>query len=264
MKIFEEELKTKQEFSEIEKMLKAEDKIYKDLERSQFEEFKEPFLFQTHNRINNNFINENNNNINPEQNNEVILCPTCEKNLDINNLEHHECICEICKKNFPSNLLSDHQEVCIYSITENNDIFNDNNNNNNNHNSNNNNNNSNNNNIDRRGININAFLNIHTGRNAGNFPINILNNQTFTFAEAFPSLNKNKPLSKEQINSLPLFPYKSLAPKEEEKCMICMDEFVNEEKVRALTCFHKYHEKCIDSWLKLKGCCPICKQTMDL
>ena len=35
------------------------------------------------------------------------------------------------------------------------------------------------------------------------------------------------------------------------ECNICMSEFVNNEKLRILTCFHEFHIKCIDEWIQV-------------
>ena len=36
------------------------------------------------------------------------------------------------------------------------------------------------------------------------------------------------------------------------ECNICMSKFVNNEKLRILTCFHEFHIKCIDKWIKVR------------
>jgi hypothetical protein len=42
-------------------------------------------------------------------------------------------------------------------------------------------------------------------------------------------------------------------------CTICLDDFVNNEKVVALPCLHYFHKKCINKWMERKKECPICK-----
>lgn len=43
------------------------------------------------------------------------------------------------------------------------------------------------------------------------------------------------------------------------KCMICVELFVKDDKLRTLPCLHRYHRHCIDEWLRRSCLCPICK-----
>ena len=43
------------------------------------------------------------------------------------------------------------------------------------------------------------------------------------------------------------------------KCCICLSEFEQDEMLRSLPCFHRYHVECIDEWLGRKPTCPLCK-----
>ncbi|KHN36861.1 E3 ubiquitin ligase BIG BROTHER-related [Glycine soja] len=42
-------------------------------------------------------------------------------------------------------------------------------------------------------------------------------------------------------------------------CIICQDEFKNQEKIGVLQCEHEYHADCLRTWLVVKNVCPICK-----
>ncbi|XP_075522597.1 uncharacterized protein LOC142555565 isoform X1 [Primulina tabacum] len=44
------------------------------------------------------------------------------------------------------------------------------------------------------------------------------------------------------------------------KCSICQEDFALGDEIGALVeCEHGYHVTCINQWLRLKNCCPICK-----
>ena len=47
---------------------------------------------------------------------------------------------------------------------------------------------------------------------------------------------------------------------EKKKCIICLDDFKNGDKVSFLPCTHFFHYKCINSWFKNKNTCPLCKK----
>ncbi|XP_027367239.1 RING-H2 finger protein ATL74-like isoform X1 [Abrus precatorius] len=46
-------------------------------------------------------------------------------------------------------------------------------------------------------------------------------------------------------------------------CPICLGEFVDGEKVRVLPkCNHRFHVRCIDTWLLSHSSCPTCRQSL--
>ncbi|MBA0844155.1 hypothetical protein Goarm_001277 [Gossypium armourianum] len=47
--------------------------------------------------------------------------------------------------------------------------------------------------------------------------------------------------------------------KDNTKCSICQEEYVNGDEVGMLQCEHRYHVTCIQNWLQVKNWCPICK-----
>ena len=49
---------------------------------------------------------------------------------------------------------------------------------------------------------------------------------------------------------------------EPKSCPICLEAFAEKERIRTLPCFHVYHVRCIDRWLKRNAKCPICKHSV--
>eukprot|EP00826_Nyctotherus_ovalis_P058372 TRINITY_DN8015_c0_g1_i4.p1 TRINITY_DN8015_c0_g1~~TRINITY_DN8015_c0_g1_i4.p1 ORF type:complete len:308 (+),score=44.43 TRINITY_DN8015_c0_g1_i4:131-1054(+) len=47
--------------------------------------------------------------------------------------------------------------------------------------------------------------------------------------------------------------------REEEKCSICFEEFREGEVVGLLNCCHKFHNYCLNIWLKAHAICPLCR-----
>lgn len=46
---------------------------------------------------------------------------------------------------------------------------------------------------------------------------------------------------------------------EAQSCIICQEEYKNQEKIGSLDCGHEYHANCLQKWLIVKNVCPICK-----
>lgn len=44
-----------------------------------------------------------------------------------------------------------------------------------------------------------------------------------------------------------------------EQCAICRMEFEADDELRVLSCRHAEHAECMDTWLKINKCCPICQ-----
>uniref|UniRef100_A0AAF5CYB3 RING-type domain-containing protein n=2 Tax=Strongyloides stercoralis TaxID=6248 RepID=A0AAF5CYB3_STRER len=68
-----------------------------------------------------------------------------------------------------------------------------------------------------------------------------------------------KRLSKANLKKIPVRKY--VKNEEPDTCAICLEDFIEGEKLRVLYCNHAYHCKCIDPWLtKNRKVCPICKR----
>ncbi len=67
-------------------------------------------------------------------------------------------------------------------------------------------------------------------------------------------------LSKEQIDRFPTTKYQEKKGKvAQEVCPICLDSYQANDDLRILSCFDKFHTKCIDHWLRQNTNCPCCK-----
>mmetsp|Transcript_63982 Transcript_63982/g.73404 ORF Transcript_63982/g.73404 Transcript_63982/m.73404 type:complete len:298 (-) Transcript_63982:2280-3173(-) len=76
--------------------------------------------------------------------------------------------------------------------------------------------------------------------------------------------NALKPISKETLMRLKTKKYEDLKHAAEggcKTCAICLTDFQQRDSVYVLNCDsrHLYHRKCLRSWLKTNGICPICR-----
>lgn len=46
---------------------------------------------------------------------------------------------------------------------------------------------------------------------------------------------------------------------EAEVCVVCLADFAAGQNLRSLPCQHRYHQQCIDPWLRRVSECPLCK-----
>ncbi|KAK2432001.1 RING/U-box superfamily protein [Trifolium repens] len=90
--------------------------------------------------------------------------------------------------------------------------------------------------------------------------------------------SSNKGATDEQISQLPSWihkePHTKLEPaddsesienfiNEDPECCICLAKYKDKEELRQLPCSHVFHLKCVDQWLKIISCCPLCKQGLE-
>ena len=69
----------------------------------------------------------------------------------------------------------------------------------------------------------------------------------------------SKGLTKSQFDKLPSVKYDKDKYSENYQCIICMEEFKKQEKVKILPCDHIFHGDCIKEWLLKQKTCPFCK-----
>ena len=73
----------------------------------------------------------------------------------------------------------------------------------------------------------------------------------------------NKGLSKNQIKMLPQITYKKfLNFNNQISCLICQENFIEQEQLRKFNCGHIFHTECVDQWLKNEKTCPTCKKSV--
>lgn len=69
------------------------------------------------------------------------------------------------------------------------------------------------------------------------------------------------PADRSFVQGLRSVPYRKGLCNEEE-CMICLDQFGENEDVILLECGHPFHKSCLDPWLKLHSECPNCRHKL--
>ena len=69
------------------------------------------------------------------------------------------------------------------------------------------------------------------------------------------------PTYQKLLKKLPIIKFSQLIDQNNKKCLVCQEEMCSSDSIRMLTCFHYYHVKCIDQWLKTKRECPLCKHS---
>ena len=76
-------------------------------------------------------------------------------------------------------------------------------------------------------------------------------------------LREQIPLGAEETQRLPMRKYHS-KKEASDNCVICVDEFIEEDQVRVLPCNHVFHPQCIDEWLvNHSSLCPLCKKEVS-
>lgn len=76
----------------------------------------------------------------------------------------------------------------------------------------------------------------------------------------------------DQIATLPSWKYREdhdvgcdleLGDENDLECCICLAKYREKEEMRKLPCNHIFHRRCVDQWLKIISCCPLCKQQIN-
>ncbi|KFQ48359.1 E3 ubiquitin-protein ligase Praja-2, partial [Nestor notabilis] len=70
------------------------------------------------------------------------------------------------------------------------------------------------------------------------------------------------PATKESIDSLPWIVITNDQNGQEQRCIICCCEYVENEIVTELPCHHLFHRTCVTLWLQESGTCPVCRHVL--
>lgn len=65
---------------------------------------------------------------------------------------------------------------------------------------------------------------------------------------------------------LPVIEYKDGGEitRNDANCTICLNDYVDNERVKMLPCKHHFHMSCIDEWFNVDDICPLCKKPINL
>lgn len=72
----------------------------------------------------------------------------------------------------------------------------------------------------------------------------------------------NKIKIKKLLNNIKIINYNKNTKTYSSKCVICLDKYNINDKIRILPCSHDYHSHCIDKWIIDNFNCPICKNEL--
>ncbi|XAR65199.1 Ubiquitin--protein ligase [Bertholletia excelsa] len=67
------------------------------------------------------------------------------------------------------------------------------------------------------------------------------------------------PASRASIEAMPCV---EISEEDDNECAICLEGWVVGGVAKEMPCKHRFHGVCIDKWLGIHGCCPICRHEM--
>ena len=94
--------------------------------------------------------------------------------------------------------------------------------------------------------------------------IPIMNNlNSYYYNQVFPEDVKIC-LSEEQFDNLDKECYEELGEGHDNKCLICIDDFIEEDNIVKTKCCHLFHYDCLKKWLCYESNkCPVCRIEID-
>ena len=110
-------------------------------------------------------------------------------------------------------------------------------------------------------INTNRDQNINNNRHLINLSIRDYDINSLDNSNYINYINDDNSINNSNLNSRILENVDKLAP-EKKRCTICLEDFVQFDKIINLSCLHMFHDKCIKTWLENNNHCPICKNVI--
>lgn len=76
---------------------------------------------------------------------------------------------------------------------------------------------------------------------------------------------KGSGITEEALQSLSTTQFKSETADTNDvnECRICISDFADGDTITSLPCNHRFHKHCIETWLKRKAVCPICRKDIQ-
>ena len=104
--------------------------------------------------------------------------------------------------------------------------------------------------------------NTNRNRNLKRSQVKFSDWQIFDFGNLRESLNKmDNPTDEDILEQLPESEIDDISQLSEERqeCIICLIKFKKSDKITMLPCTHMFHSYCVETWLKARDFCPVCK-----
>ncbi|KAH6763124.1 hypothetical protein C2S52_020557 [Perilla frutescens var. hirtella] len=70
-----------------------------------------------------------------------------------------------------------------------------------------------------------------------------------------------RPASRASIDAMPSVEVVS-GENSDEQCAVCLEGWEAGESAKEMPCKHRFHGDCIERWLNISGCCPVCRYQM--
>lgn len=72
----------------------------------------------------------------------------------------------------------------------------------------------------------------------------------------------NPIITEVELERFKIIKYRDLQVVKEESCLICFEDYIDNDDIRILFCNHYFHKKCVDRWLcEQSSRCPYCRYT---